>query len=383
MVYKNTMRIGILTLPLHTNYGGILQAYALQTVLERMGHEVVVFDKPTLVTPPPMWKRPLSYSKRLLRKMLGRYKGEILTYSKNKRILCERKFTQPFIDKYIHRAIVQRLGQSLQLDLDAIVVGSDQVWRSFYFRGFWGTNMNDAFLNFCGDRQIRKVAYAASFGTDKWEYTDEETRQCAELIKNFDFVSTRELSGVQLCRDYLKYNNCRAVLDPTMLLEKEDYIQLFRHSNTPRSAGDLMTYVLDEDERKLAFVKAVSKKRGLRVFRANSQVENHNADMSKRCQPPVENWLRGFYDAKLVITDSFHACVFSILFNKPFLVIGNEKRGLSRFESLLKMFHLESFLITDMGVFDDNNADYHWERVNSILESKREECKELLSKSLL
>ena len=60
------MRIGILTLPLHTNYGGILQAYALQTVLERMGHEVVVFDTPNRRFLPPLWKMPLSFTKRTI-----------------------------------------------------------------------------------------------------------------------------------------------------------------------------------------------------------------------------------------------------------------------------------------------------------------------------
>ena len=66
------MRIGILTLPLHTNYGGILQAYALQTVLERMGHKVVVFDTPTKCPLPPLWKLPLSFAKRTLLKCMGR-----------------------------------------------------------------------------------------------------------------------------------------------------------------------------------------------------------------------------------------------------------------------------------------------------------------------
>ena len=69
-------------------------------------------------------------------------------------------------------------------------------------------------------------------------------------------------------------------------------------------------------------------------------------------QPSVEQWLRGFYDAKFVVTDSFHACVFSILFNKPFIVVGNENRGLSRFKSLLKMTKQEFRLISETTTVD-------------------------------
>ena len=80
------MRIGILTLPLHTNYGGILQAYALQTVLERMGHKVVVFDTPTKCPLPPLWKLPLSFAKRTLLKCMGRI-DRIFIERYNNRIL--------------------------------------------------------------------------------------------------------------------------------------------------------------------------------------------------------------------------------------------------------------------------------------------------------
>ena len=84
-------------------------------------------------------------------------------------------------------------------------------------------------------------------------------------------------------------------------------------------------------------------------FRVNAK-SDINLPIENRIAPSVEQWLRGFYDAEFVVTDSFHACVFSILFNKPFLVVGNQKRGLSRFVSLLGMFGLEDRLITDMNI---------------------------------
>ena len=86
-------------------------------------------------------------------------------------------------------------------------------------------------------------------------------------------------------------------------------------------------------------------KKGYIPFCVNSRIEEWDAPIQECIQPPVEEWLRGFYDAEFVVTDSFHACVFSILFNKPFIVIGNEGRGIARFESLLKTFGLEERLV--------------------------------------
>lgn len=89
----------------------------------------------------------------------------------------------------------------------------------------------------------------------------------------------------------------------------------------------------------------------------NSKVENKKAPLQERIQPSVEQWLRGFYDAEFVVTDSFHACVFSILFNKPFIAIENEDRGTSRFTSLLSMFGLKDRLITDGTTFRFNEGN--------------------------
>ena len=117
-------------------------------------------------------------------------------------------------------------------------------------------------------------------------------------------------------------------------------------------------------------------------FRVNSEVEKPNAPIEKRCQPPVEKWLRGFYDANIVLTDSFHACVFSILFNKPVVAFGNEKRGMSRFTSLLEVFGLEKCLITSVNDFSPEILNIDWQNVNRILAEKRSECLRYLQYSI-
>lgn len=336
------MKIAILTLPLRTNYGGILQAYALQTVLERQGHDVVVLSLPQTYQL-SFLKKSLVYPKRLIRKyLLG--KKCVVTWEQcmNRRTTVSMQFTKQFIDKYVHQKMVGSFYELKEDDYDAIVVGSDQIWRPLYY-----PHIDNAFLDFAKGWKIKRVAYAPSFGVDTWEYTDEQTCRCKHLLSFFDAVSTREESGVILCREHLDHD-AEWVLDPTMLLDATDYVRLFQFAETPTSNGNLLCYILDRTSMAEAVIDKISKSRGLVAFRVNSQVENNDADLKDSIQPPVENWIRGFYDAQFVITDSFHACVFSILFRKQFVVVGNVGRGLSRIESLLKIFGLENRLVHEI-----------------------------------
>ena len=340
------MRIGILTLPLHTNYGGILQAYALQTVLERMGHEVVVFDTPNKSFLPPLWKLPLCFGKRTLKRILGKSDRIFYEHYENKIRPVIAQNIQPFIDKNIHRKIIRNFQQLSQKDYDAIVVGSDQVWRAIYFPMWFGLSVENGYLAFAKDWNVKRISYAASFGTSDWEYTEEQTQLCKLLIHNFDAVSVREENGVELCKKYFDID-AQHVLDPTMLLTQEDYCKMFQEANTPKSNGTLLNYVLDETEEINHLINEIAKKKSLVPFAVNNPFEiDDTKPLNMRIKSPVETWLRGFYDAEFVITDSFHACVFSILFKKQFVVVGNKKRGLARFESLLKMFGLEDRLVS-------------------------------------
>lgn len=340
------MKIAILTLPLHTNYGGILQAYALQTILERMGHEVWVIDTPRFWHL-PFYKLPFSYAKRLLRKyVLGKKLRVFAEQYHNRTYPIIIQHLKPFIDKYIHRLEVSKLSSLEKYNFEAIVVGSDQIWRPRYY-----LPIENAYLEFAKMWNVKRISYAASFGTDEWEYTPKQTIHCMELIKKFDSVSVREDSGLILCSKYLGVK-AQHVLDPTMLLDLDDYINLFKVTDTPKSKGTLLNYILDDTCDKSSLVDSIAKERGLIAFRVNSKVESTYVPLEERIQPPIEQWIRGFYDAEFIVTDSFHACVFSILFGKPFVVIGNKERGMARFKSLLGMFGMEYRLISDMGEYD-------------------------------
>lgn len=376
------MRIGILTLPLHTNYGGILQAYALQTVLERMGHKVVVFDTPNRRFLPPLWKMPLSFIKRTIFKFFGKIDRVFIERHYNKTRPVIAKKIQPFIDKHINRKEIRSFYNLQSEDFDAIVVGSDQVWRVIYFPGLWlGQQIENAYLDFAKNWTIKRIAYAASFGTNNWEYDEEQTKKCKNLLHKFDAVSTREVDGVKLCKAKFEVD-AHHVLDPTMLLSMDDYMALFKKANTPKSEGTLLNYVLDETEEIDYLINKVATDKHLVPFAVNNPFEyDDSKPLRQRIKPSVETWLRGFYDADFVITDSFHACVFSIIFKKQFVVVGNKDRGMSRFESLLKLFGLEDRLV-DVHCDASILQQIDYDNVYSIYDKLKESSMIYLSGSL-
>lgn len=354
------MKIGIVTLPLHANYGGILQVYALQTVLERMGHRVALIDRTLYWGAGPV-RRTLVYANRLLKMALGKKIDFFRERKADELRRIPRQYTDIFIRKHIHRRSVVLYSQVRRRDYDALVVGSDQVWRPLYFENTIG----NAFLAFAEGWKIGRIAYAASFGTDTWEYTPEETEECSRLAKSFDAVSVREESGIALCRKYLGVDAVQT-LDPTLLLQKDDYDALIdtcpaeaRCSGSPAGTNDfrisaapdvskapvIVCYILDRSPEKMAVARNLSESLGMEAVSINSRYEDHSAPAEERIQPPVEYWLRSIRDAGFVLTDSFHACVFSIIFRKPFAVIGNEGRGMARFTSLLSKMGLTDRLI--------------------------------------
>lgn len=366
------MRIAILTMPLRTNFGGILQCYALQTVLERMGHSVSVLN--TDLYDVDLKIRIGLFIKRLI-KTAVRKESKFYGWKTEREIVCQH--TQAFIDRNIHLRNISDLSLLNEGEYDAIVAGSDQIWRPLYFQP-----IADAYLKFAQNwKSVKKVAYAASFGVDKWEYTPQETDECASLLKSFNAISVRENSAIGLCKKYLGAEAVQ-VLDPTMLLSKDDYIRLTGKRAVERHKGDLFCYFLDETPEKIGIAHNLAGKNGWKIFQANNaNVDRQTLSFEKRIQKPVEEWIAGFRDAAFVVTDSFHGCVFSIIFNKPFLAIGNVERGFARFNSLLSLFDLQDRLHESTNrLITLDETDY--EAVNVKLESLRQKSLSFLENAL-
>lgn len=362
------MKIGIITQPLHTNYGGLLQNYALQQVLLKQGYEVYTINRksPNDIYTLPTTKYIKFLLKQTIKKILGR------AYSPTKREKSKitekcRKFVEENID-ITNSVKTQKelLATTAQYNFDAFVVGSDQVWRPMY-----SPNIFNDFLDFCQEKKnIKRIAYAASFGVDNWEYTDAQTTECSHLAKLFNAISVREDSGIALCNRFLGVD-ATLVLDPTLLLEKEEYIKLIQKAGEKKSEGELFCYILDENDTIIESIHHIEKQLSLNSFQVKAAkkpyIIERGDNLTEHVIPSPTKWLRAFMDAKIVFTDSFHGCVFSIIFNKPFWVIGNKERGNARFDSLLKLFNLEDRLVSLDKIKSTNLlAPIDWEKVNTI-----------------
>lgn len=367
------MKIGIITLPSHTNYGWILQAYALQTILRDKGNDVSIIEElPSRVN---CFKYFFILLKRIAKRFLKKEKAPIFL---EKDLKYCRETPQSFIEKKLSIRKIPSFSTLSENDYDAYIVGSDQIWRPKYFP----SDIYDAFLKFAEKWNIKRIAYAPSFGTSEWEYTKEQEIGCRELIQKFDAVLVREDSGVKLCRDYF-HIEAYHVVDPTLLLSVNEYIKLFRETDTPKSSGSLLTYILDETTQKKEIINILAEAKKLKPFRVNSPMFDYSRNIIERKQPSLESWLRGFYDAEFVITDSFHACVFSIIFHKNFIVIGNENRGLSRMQSLLKKLNLEDRLISSKDINQlANLAPINFQEVDNLLNKWKEYSLFMLEKAL-
>ena len=373
------MKIGILTLNLHTNYGGILQAYALQTVLEQMGHETVVFKYGGKGHKPFIILRYIYYIKRIIKKIFIN-PDTVICQEKKKNYdssLINSNINN-FISKYIHVKYIRNFTDLKPEDYDAIIVGSDQVWRPMYFKHQWNTNIENAFLQFTNGWNIRRIAYAASFGAAKWEYTDEETKKCKELLRFFDAVSVREDVAVSFCKTYLRAD-VQWVLDPTLLLEYNDYNKFCDPQNTKEDI--LVTYILDASSEKYGLCERIAREKKLKRIDLKKETKFDDT-IETRILPSVEDWLQSFHDAKFVITDSFHACVFSIIFKKPFVVISNENRGNSRISSIVTMFSLQQNFLS-LACEYNPDTDYRVpNNIDNILNENRIKSLTFLNKAL-
>ena len=370
------MKIGILTQPLHNNYGGLLQAYALQHFLREEGHTVMTVDFSTN-------KRGKLSAIRstlagLYRRYIKRQRIPCLNTTNNsyKRLIGQNtnRFTAQYIIKTQPIYEISEFSYIKKYDFDAYIVGSDQVWRPSYSAG-----LDAFFLSFLDESnsKVRKIAYAASFGVDHCdEFSDYEICKYSRLLRNFHAIGVREDSAVSLCEKKFSVKASH-VIDPTLLIDKSDYIKIVENECAAPSAGNMMVYVLDMTEDKTKIISKVASQKKLSPF-------SIMPDEKSGIYPSVASWIRGFIDAEYIVTDSFHGVVFSIIFNKPFIAIGNKGRGLARFTSLLKQFNLETRLIYNFSELTEEliNSPINYISLNATKAKLKEDAHLFLKRGL-
>lgn len=362
-------RIGIITYHRSQNYGAQLQAYATRTALEQLGHRAEVIDCNHIGEQ----KKLFHWNFRNLKAFLGACRNNMLS------LVCEKKRWRKFAEFSEHHiglsapCPTRAALEQLCADYDAVITGSDQVWHPQICEG------NTAFFLDLPLRSEQKIAYAPSFGVAK--YSEAEAQCYMPLIQNIGHLSVREEAGQALIRKHL-HREAPLVLDPTMLLTKEDWSALA----TPARYQRYLLYftILDEPPGTDAMVRRIAAERGLRIVRIGSLKDLLKRDfINARASSPQE-FLGLVRDAELVVTSSFHGTVFSILFEKDFLCVLNNNDRNSRLETLAAQLGTESRLVRRVAHFTlaaaPEKTDYA--AVRARLAARREESLQFLRNAL-
>ncbi len=301
------------------NYGSALTNYALNRVLVGMGKSVLMLEFPLLGEVP---EEPYIKPNTPIRRFANHFYSQSNLENSNR----YRRFNN---------------------HCDCFVLGSDQLWN-------WYSNREIGsyyyFLDFA-DENHKKIAYATSFGHDSSFYPKDMIIKLGYYLQRFDKVSVRENSGVDICRDLFGID-ADWVADPVFLCSMDDYRKAA--SLSEKNVGTekyLLAYILDPTEDKLKIVRyaAQSKELNYKIIldgqadfeKVASQVNDANIlrDID------VSDWLNFFMNANYVVTDSFHGFCFSIIFRKECIIIPNELRGITRFNTLAKWTGMENRIV--------------------------------------
>ena len=295
-------KIVILTLPLGNNYGGLMQAYALQRVVSGMGYDAVT-DRYACKN--KSWKSyflwlylPVKY---FLLRLLGKKMldpGSIIQRNENlSHFINENIRTVDFFKGH------KRPTRNDIENYDVFLVGSDQVWRKKY------VNIQSYLLSFLDHiHDKRFFSYGASFGCDNVEdWTNSDKKVAKRMLSQFAAISVREKSGVEILqKEFGVHALC--VLDPTMLLSIEDYLYLDGVNNIKKEKKMLYCYILDLTDDKKDLIRSIKEERGLEnILLISPKIDKIKKDLPNNFKyPSIAEWLSGFRDADFVFTDSFH-----------------------------------------------------------------------------
>lgn len=342
-------KVGILSLPLNWNYGGILQQYALSYYLKKRGLTPIIIS------------RRLHRSNKLhlclvkLKWFLVKFSGKLI-FLNFIPILATEKYKQDYLSNRTQDFFSSNeLSNFINKEkIKNFIVGSDQIWNKEAT-----PSLKDSFLSFVDLKNKNVTAtYAASFAHKNWRYSNNETKTCQKLSNNFDYISVREKSGVKLIKKYLKKKSIR-VLDPVFLLDKQDYIKVFKKKKLNKKK--LFCYILDKSIEKKRIINEIKKVKNFKVFNFLDNLNLIDLIKLKLKNYSVPFWIQNFYDSETIITDSYHGMLFSIIFKKNFYIFLNKKRGADRFISLLHDLKLKNRII-DLNNYNkviDEKIDWH------------------------
>ncbi len=336
--------IGIITFQNANNYGAVYQAFALKKTVEKLGHNAAVinYDSPSMGL-------------------------------KN----VQQSQFKDFIDEHLNLTKEYISKEEIDTSLfDTIISGSDQVWNP----RLTGGDMT-YFLDFVPEN-VKKVSYAASIGLNGDLFV-EHKNVFEKYVPEFSGISLREETHVDYIQSIAKDKEVIASIDPSLLLTSKEYLDAFNLPDN-RSEDYIFVFSYALDPKMYDFANMLSLKSGYKIvalspYSAGSYV---NGTKVVKNVPPTE-WLELFNKAKLVITDSFHGMMFSIVFNKPFYAYAPNRSNVARVKDVLKKLGLEDRKLTNITNVNDTVWEMDYTNVNEILKKEREKSLEYLKNQLL
>lgn len=386
------MKIAILTLNGNYNYGNRLQNYALQFYLKKQGVESSTV---ILNAPHSMWftfddynvyDYQLNFRKSI--KWIINWHGFRNHFGKNIPEDIIRQFKiKLFTDNYINSLRVNSYQEIID-DFDFFLVGSDQVWSSVNKKLWDKFDLNifrqkdkiytkkclkEYFLSFAP--KDKRISYAASIGTSS--LPQKSKKFFKECFEGMSHISLREDSGVSIVKE-LTDKKAEVHVDPTLLLTKDEWSSIeLKPSYLNDNDKYLLSYFLGNLPES---VKQVAKENNLKVI---NLMDKNNFDVYTS---RVEEFLYIIHHAKLVVTDSFHACVFSIIFNTPFIAVKRQQARtlnmLTRLETLTSYFGFEDRIsdFSNIHLTKEQLFNMDFSKVEFILDKQRQRSYEYFAK---
>jgi hypothetical protein len=357
------MKIGIITFHWATNYGAVLQAYALQTYLLQHGYDTQIIDY-----------LPYTFKKNLIKCLITkrpwRIPGKILDYLK------ELQFRE-FRKKHFRLSQKYQSFEDLKMNpplYDVYICGSDQIWNpNFTLRGERKLTLS-YFLDFCPNN-VKRIAYAVSFGCT--QYPENLLKFLSPILSKFYAMSVRENSGCQLVHK-MGIDDVGLMPDPTLLLRAKDYETLIQTSRKIQKKYSFY-YALHDSQETIKEIKKYFRRLNHNIIDVGSPVNSMIG---------VKTWLAFIKSSDVVVTNSYHGMIFSILFRKPFIVVlaeGRYEEMNDRIFTLLGKLGLQDRCVDRC---DENKINYilaqaiDWEMVENRLESLRNDAWLFFEKNL-
>lgn len=335
------MKTGIITFHFAHNYGAMLQAYALMSCLEELGHEVEIInyipkklDKEYSINPFTHINKPKYFIKQAIKFPIRLRQYSIFNEFLNEKMKLSKKVE------------TQLELQQISREFDNIIVGSDQVWND----NITG-EINTYFLDFAGEN-TKKISYAASFG--KSEASEFIKKSIKKNLPLFYKTSVREDKGLEIINNEVNVKAIQ-VCDPVFLLESEEWAK--KINNEKYSDEKYILYYSLQDNKELeSYSEEISKKMGLPIFSIHPLCKTQKVKGKQLFNVGPIEFLDLIKNAEVVCTNSFHAVAFSVIFKKKLIHVAHSKLS-SRVESLLKMLDVQvndySKCINDIMIYPD------------------------------